>query len=83
MSADLATAVAWGRRVDGRTLTFRADGDRMVDAETGSAWEPLSGRAVSGPMAGRTLSAVPATTGFWHAWKSHHPDTRVLGAPPE
>lgn len=83
LTSDLATALAWSRTVDGRTLTFRADGDRMADAETGSAWDPLTGRAVSGPLAGHALSSVPATTGFWHAWKAHHPDTRVLGAPPE
>ena len=83
LTSDLATALAWSRKVDGRTLTFRADGDRMVDGETGSAWDALTGQAVSGPLAGRALSAVPATTGFWHAWKAHHPGTRVVGLPAE
>ena len=83
LTSDLTTALAWSREVGGRTLTFRADGDRMVDPETGSAWDALSGRATSGPLAGQALSAVPATTGFWHAWKAHHPDTRVVGLPPE
>jgi len=55
----------------------------MLDAETGSSWDAVTGRALSGSLAGRTLSAVPATTGFWHAWKAHHPDTRVVGLPPE
>jgi hypothetical protein len=83
VTSDLTTALVWSRKVGGRTLTFRADGDRMVDAETGSSWDALTGRAQSGPLAGRSLSAVPATTGFWHAWKAHHPDTRVVGLPPE
>ncbi len=83
LTSDLATALAWSREVDRRTLTFRAEGDRMVDAETGSEWDGVSGRALSGPLAGRALSALRATTGFWHAWKAHHPDTRVLGLPAE
>jgi hypothetical protein len=82
LTPDLTTALVWSRTVGGRTLTFRADGDRMVDAETGSVWDPASGRALSGPLAGRALAEVPATTAFWHAWKAHHPDTRVLGLPP-
>jgi hypothetical protein len=83
LTSDLATALVWSRKVAGRTLTFQADGDRMVDAETRSSWDALSGRGLAGPLAGRTLSAVPATTGFWHAWKAHHPDTQVLGLPSE
>jgi Protein of unknown function (DUF3179) len=83
LTSDLATALAWSRQVDRRQLTFRAEGDRMVDAETGSEWDGVSGRALSGPLAGRTLSALPVTTGFWHAWKAHHPETRVVGLPAE
>ena len=83
LTADLTTAVAWVGKAGGRTLTFRADGDRLVDVETGTSWDPLTGRAVSGPQVGKALSPLPATTGFWHAWKAHHPQTRVLGLPPE
>ena len=82
LTPDLTTALVWSRTLGSRTLTFQADGDRMVDVETGSAWDAVSGRALSGPLAGRSLSPVPATTGFWHAWKAHHPDTRVLGLRP-
>lgn len=81
LSADLTTAVAWDRRAAGRTLSFRAEADTLVDAETGSTWDALTGKALSGRMAGKGLAPVPFTTGFWHAWKSHHPDTRVLGLP--
>lgn len=83
VTSDLTTALVWSRSVDGRTLTFEADGDRMIDAETRSSWDAVTGRAVSGPLAGRSLTAVPATTGFWHAWKAHHPDTQVRGLPPD
>jgi hypothetical protein len=83
LTSDLTTTPVWSRSVDHRTLTFHADGDRMVDAESGSSWDALSGAALSGPLAGRSLVPVPATTAFWHAWKAHHPDTLVMGLPPE
>jgi hypothetical protein len=83
LTSDLTTTLVWSRSLGGRALTFEADGDRMVDAETRSSWDALTGRALSGSLAGRSLTAVPATTGFWHAWKAHHPDTQVRGLPPE
>ena len=81
LTSDLTTTLVWSRSVGGRTLTFEADGDRMIDAETRSSWDSVTGRALSGPLAGRSLTAVPATTGFWHAWEAHHPDTQVKGLP--
>jgi hypothetical protein len=83
LTSDLTTTLVWNRRVGDRSLIFEADGDRMVDVETRSSWDALTGRALSGPLAGRSLTAVPATTGFWHAWKAHHPDTQVRGLPPD
>ncbi len=77
VTEDLATTVAWERVAGGRTLTFRADGDRMTDAETGSTWAPLDGLAVAGPLAGHRLAPVRAVPGFWHAWKAEHPDTTL------
>jgi hypothetical protein len=68
LTSDLTTALVWSR---------------SVDAETRSSWDALTGRALSGPLAGRSLTAVPATTGFWHAWKAHHPDTLVKGLSPD
>jgi hypothetical protein len=83
LTPDLTTALVWNRKVGRRTLTFQADGERMVDVETRSSWDARTGKAVAGPLAGRTLAAVSATTGFWHAWKAHHPDTQVIGVPAE
>jgi hypothetical protein len=81
LTPDLTTALVFRREVGRRTLSFQADGERMVDVETRSSWDARTGRAVAGPLAGRKLVALPATTGFWHAWKAHHPDTRVIGLP--
>ena len=47
---DVGTAVAFAPEVDGRRLTFQLDGERIVDAETGSEWN-LLGRAARSPSA--------------------------------
>ena len=58
------TAVAYLSRANGLVLSFKLDDDTMVDVETGSEWDD-AGRAVSGPMAGAQLTAVPSLTSFW------------------
>src|SRR2546427_356532 len=56
------------RTIDGRKLELLARADatplRLVDAETGSEWD-FSGRAVSGPLAGRVLSKTKALKEYW------------------
>jgi hypothetical protein len=68
-----ATAV-FSAVVDGRALTFEAVGDGFRDRETGSGWT-LLGRAVRGPLAGRTLTAIPHVDALWFAWAAFHPET--------
>ena len=81
VTEDLTTVAVWERLVDGRVLTFTAEGDRLRDAETASAWDALSGKAVAGPMAGRGLVRVPSSSALWYAWKAQYPDTKVYGEP--
>ena len=74
------------RTIDGRKLELLARADatplRLVDAETGSEWD-FSGRAVSGPLAGRVLVKAKALKEYWFDWKMYQPATAVytLGAP--
>ena len=65
----------------GRTLTFRADGDDIVDHQTGSRWNVL-GQAVDGPLAGERLPPILHTDAFWFAWAAFNPDTRIVTAEP-
>jgi hypothetical protein len=67
------TARVYDRQVGGRTLTFRLDGAGLVDQETGTAWEPTTGEAVSGPLAGQRLSPLAAVVAFRDAWLGFHP----------
>jgi hypothetical protein len=71
------------RRIGERVLTFRSatDGpDEAVarDDETGTYWT-LSGEAVAGGLAGRTLDQHPHWDDlFWFSWAAFRPDTRVF-----
>ena len=75
-SASVGSTGVFLRELDGRTLTFAADGERFVDAETGTAWD-LAGKAISGPLAGRALTPVVHQNHFWFAWAAFKPDTRI------
>ncbi len=66
------TARLFDRRVGDRVLTFQMVGERLTDRETGTVWEPMTGRAVSGPLAGQFLKALPAIVSFKDAWSSFH-----------
>jgi len=81
LTEDLTTVVVWERTVEARVLEFTAEGDRLKDAETGSTWEPMTGLAMAGSLAGRSRVRVPSTSAIWHAWKTQFPDSRVFGEP--
>lgn len=82
-------ATVYDRVVDGRALTFENSGalwrDTLVlrDRETGTYWTAATGVALSGPLAGRRLSPVPAAYTTAMAWRRAFPDSRWadLGIP--
>jgi thiol-disulfide isomerase/thioredoxin len=76
---DVGTVNTFSRELDGRTLTFDYDGERIVDEETGSEWNVL-GRALSGPLAGKALTPVVNVNHFWFSWAAFRPETRVYRA---
>ncbi len=71
---------------DGRAYTFGVanlvTGSRRLvfDAETMSLWDPVSGRAVAGPLAaaGVSLTLLPSTRTAWGDWKERYPAGVVL-----
>ena len=75
-SKDVGSAVAYSRSLDSRLLIFEASGDGFRDTETGSLWD-ITGVARSGPLAGRSLTAVNHGTSFWFAWVAFKPETRI------
>ena len=75
---DVGAATAFRRTVDGRTLTFRVDGDFFEDEETGTRWT-FFGMAVEGPLAGEQLEPLVSHTPFWFAWAAFAPETPIYG----
>jgi hypothetical protein len=73
---DIGAANAFSRMVDGETLTFSYDGEKLLDDQTGSEWNIL-GEAVSGELEGTRLEPVVAINHFWFSWAAFKPDTRI------
>ena len=73
---DVGAATTFSRELDGQTLTFVFDGDRIVDEQTGSEWDVL-GQAVSGSLAGSQLTPVVSINHFWFSWAAFRPETRL------
>jgi hypothetical protein len=77
---EAASGVAFSRLLqDGRTLTFALQGERLVDLETGSTWDPTSGLALEGLLAGTQLQPLKYTMAFWFGWRDWFPETRLYG----
>lgn len=74
----------YDRRVAGRTLTFVNSGalwrDTLVlqDRETGTLWTTATGRALSGPLAGERLQAIPARVTTTRLWRQAFPTSLYL-----
>ena len=73
---DVGSSGVFSRTLDGRILTFRSEGDQIVDEQTGSEWSPL-GRALEGELTGEQLERVVSIDHFWFSWAAFRPDTRV------
>jgi uncharacterized protein DUF3179 len=77
---DQKSVRAFGRIVDDRKLEFfvkpHVSPLRLIDGETGSEWD-FSGKAMSGPLAGRQLTKIPVLNDYWFDWKTYHPNTTI------
>lgn len=84
--APAKTAVAYSRKLDGRTLTLYADSISpdtapFKDKETGTRWT-LAGRGVDGPLRGRELKWIDSIQCRWYAWAAENPETEVYESKP-
>jgi len=68
------------RTVQGKTLTFRLEGDHLVDEQTGSTWKLDTGLATDGPLRGEALQPAPSLTSFDWAWQDFYPGTAFYEA---
>lgn len=73
----------WGRSVNGVTLTFHLAGINnqnflMRDEQTGTYWQQISGRGISGPLAGAQLKLIPSDELTFALWKTEQPNGIVM-----
>lgn len=54
----------------------------MVDNQTDTLWQHLSGTAFAGSLEGMVLTQLPAVTTTWGEFAAEHPDGETLAIPP-
>jgi hypothetical protein len=73
---DVGANGVFERTIDGQTLTFSVEGESITDDQTGSTWN-IFGEAISGELAGKSLTPVVKVDHFWFSWAAFRPDTRI------
>jgi len=73
---DVGAATVFSRKLDGQTLSFVFDGERITDEQTGSEWGVL-GQALRGTAAQSRLTPVVGVNHFWFSWAAFRPSARV------
>ena len=73
----------WSRDIAGLRLTFHLAGINnqnfiMRDEQTGTYWQQISGKAISGPLTGRQLTPIHSDELTFATWKSEEPQGSVL-----
>ncbi len=73
----------WRRTAAGKTLTFRLAGINnqnflMRDEETGSYWQQVTGRAISGPLSGTALELLSTDETTFALFRDEQPQGTVL-----
>ena len=71
------------RRAGDLALEFQWSDGRLVDAGTGSVWDPTKGFALEGPLRGELLKELPSSTAYDWAWEDFYPHTQFYRGGPE
>lgn len=67
----------FSRQLDDRVVELAVDGDRLIDTETATEWDPVRGIARHGPLEGQVLDLLPAFTSFPRDFETFWPDGRL------
>ena len=71
----------WDRAVDGRILRFRLVGVNnqnllLVDEETGSWWQQITGECILGPLKGQAAAQDRSDEVSLATWRAEQPESR-------
>ena len=78
------SGMAFNAKTDRARLEFGVSGllynsdVLLYDRQTGSLWSQIRQTAITGPMKGTRLEALPMTHTTWRDWVARHPETEVL-----
>jgi hypothetical protein len=78
------TGMVFSVQADGFNFTFGVSGliynsdVLLYDRQTRSLWSQILSKAISGPLKGVSLPAVPASHTTWRDWSTRYPATLVL-----
>jgi len=75
---DSGTPIIYERTVDEQPLEFHLDDGHLVDRETKTKWELLSGLAISGPLKGHRLRRLPGIVSDHNPWFAFHPESELV-----
>lgn len=78
--ADVGANGVFERQLNGETLNFTLVDGQIIDEQTNSTWN-IFGEAITGELAGETLTAVVKIDHFWFSWAAFRPDTRIYQQP--
>jgi len=78
------SGIAYSANIKGKKHSFGVSGllynsdVLLYDRETESLWSQIMSTAISGPLQGHRLTAIPLQNTTWQDWKQQHPNTLVL-----
>ncbi len=73
---DIGSSGVFSPFLKGQKYQFKKKGKNIVDTKTKSVWN-IFGNAVTGPLKGEALKAIPHGDYFWFAWAAFKPDTLI------
>lgn len=73
----------FNRQIWAEPFLFTYKNGRLTDLATQSVWDPATGKALSGNMAGSSMPQYYGVYSMWFAWYSINPETNVIPGPGE
>lgn len=73
----------YNRQIWAEPFLFTYENGKLTDLATNSVWDPTTGKALSGNMAGSSMKEYFGVYSMWFAWYSINPETLYIPGPGE